>query len=91
MCNRCSSIKSMLETAADDPHANYKPVLSFLIEALNNNVIELYAGDSRLNEAPDILKEEMHYTVCQYLRCKDCGQLFFIGACIRGTPVYKLL
>ena len=32
---------------------------------------------------------ELHYTVCHYMRCRSCGALYFVGACIRGAPVFR--
>lgn len=55
----------------------------------DNKVIELYAGDCKLSETINVLYEEKHYTVCHYFKCNECEQMFFIGACIRGTPIYK--
>jgi hypothetical protein len=26
-----------------------------------------------------------------YLICKSCSQYFFIGACIRGVPIYRTI
>lgn len=53
--------------------------------------IELYAGDCLIEEAEKNLLGEQHYTICHYLKCKSCSRFFFIGACIRGTPIYKAL
>lgn len=89
MCKQCSSIKALFETVGDNPHINYIPTILFLNGLESNNIIELYAGDCKLSEALNILNEEKHYTVCHYLKCKECGQIFFIGACIRGIPKYK--
>ena len=37
----------------------------------------------------EVLEEEKHDTVCFYLRCSKCGKIYFLGAYIRGTPIYK--
>ena len=37
----------------------------------------------------DVLREEKHYTVCFYLECPACGEVYFFGGCIRGKPIYK--
>ena len=36
-----------------------------------------------------VLDAEQHYTVCHYMRCRSCGALYFVGACIRGAPVFR--
>ena len=51
--------------------------------------IEFYAGDCLLDDMERHLEEERHFTIQHYFRCVACGQSFFIGACIRGTPVFE--
>ena len=74
-----------------DPHKNYTSVLNFLSDLESKDKIELFAGDCQLQEALDVFYSERHYTVCHYLRCTQCSQMFFLGACIRGTPIYRLI
>ena len=89
MCKKCSIINALFDAAGDNPHTNYKPTIMFLDGMEKNEVIELYAGDCQLSDTLSVLYEEKHYTVCHYLKCRECGKVFFIGACIRGTPIYK--
>ena len=51
--------------------------------------MELYAGDCPLEDTGAVLDAEQHYTVCHYMQCRSCGALYFVGACIRGTPVFR--
>ena len=51
--------------------------------------MELYAGDCPLEDTGAVLDAEQHYTVCHYMRCRGCGALYFVGACIRGAPVFR--
>jgi len=53
--------------------------------------LEFFAGDCPLDEVEDHLSEEIHYTIKHYFRCKGCKKYFFIGACIRGKPIYKTM
>ena len=39
--------------------------------------------------AAQMKEAEQHYTVCHYMRCRSCGALYFVGACIRGAPVFR--
>jgi len=89
MCKKCSVISSLFDVAGDNPHINYMPTVMFLQGMEKNEVIELYAGDCLLRDTLNVLYEEKHYTVCHYLRCKECSKVFQLGACIRGTPIYK--
>ena len=58
------------------------------IKALNemeiNGVLELYAGDSYLNDIQEHCEKEDRYTISHYYRCKRCDRIFFIGFCCRG-------
>ena len=33
----------------------------------------------------------LSFVVCFYLKCAECGKLYFFGACIRGVPVYRVV
>lgn len=88
-CPICSNLEQRLMEARKDPHRQYMPILQQATELESQGRIELLAGDCRLEEAGDVLTAEQHYTVCHYLRCKSCGTVYFVGACIRGTPVYR--
>ncbi|NBI29174.1 hypothetical protein [Chengkuizengella marina] len=91
MCEKCYILKKIFKVADSNPHLNYFPTIKFIEELVLQERIEVYAGDCPLNDIEQLLNEEKHYTVCHYLRCKDCFHYFFIGACIRGTPIYKTM
>lgn len=91
MCNECHTIEVKFNAATKDTHKSYVPLLNFLQSLEEQNRIELFAGDCLLGEAIEVLYEEKHYTVCHYLKCTYCGQIFFFGACIRGTPIYRVV
>lgn len=91
MCRNCNIIAALFDAARDDAHKNYTPLLRFLEALEAQERIELFAGDCLLRETLEVLNSDRHFTVCHYLRCRQCGQLFFFGACIRGTPKYKLI
>ncbi|MDD3923644.1 MAG: hypothetical protein PHP11_00885 [Erysipelotrichaceae bacterium] len=91
MCDKCNSLKELYSNVINQPYQNYLPTIRHIERMVNLGQIELYAGDCLLEEVDCILYEEKHYTICHYLKCKGCNQFFFIGACIRGTPIYKTL
>lgn len=91
MCRNCEFIGSVFGSAIKDPHRNYSPVLMLLKELEEQGRIELYAGDCPVSEAKEHLERELHYTVCNYFKCKTCEKFIYIGACIRGTPKFKML
>ena len=88
-CDCCGLIESTFACANAAPHLNYYPVLTMLESLEKQRRIELYAADCKLSDAVEVLNSEQHYTVCHYFKCTRCGQLFFLGACVRGTPKFK--
>ena len=90
MCNNCSILRAAFQSAPNHDR-NYFPILEMVKVLEEHKRVELYAGDCLLSEVYDILDKEEHYTVCHYLKCIQCGQIYFFGACIRGAPVYKVV
>ncbi len=88
-CPSCAILVQRLEEARRDPHKQYDPIIQLLMGMEANGTIELFAGDCPLKDTDEVLCAERHYTVCHYLRCRTCGAIYFVGACIRGTPVYR--
>lgn len=91
MCKNCYSINDLFVTASQNPHESYYGVIDKLSQLEKRNEIVLIAGDCNLNEVADHLAQELHYTVCHYFQCKTCEQYIFVGACIRGTPIFKFV
>jgi hypothetical protein len=89
MCQQCDIIEVLFKAASKDAHKNYYPVLRFLQALEEEKYIELYAGDCLLEDAMKILESEQQYTVCHYFQCKSCKAIYFLGACIRGVPIFK--
>lgn len=91
MCDNCGLIESAFGGAQAEPFRNYYPVLLMLEGLETQQRIELYAGDCKLTEAVAVLNSEQHFTVCHYFRCTRCGKMFFLGACVRGVPKFKVI
>ncbi len=89
MCEKCYVLRELFKAAESNSHQNYIPTLAFIKEMVRQERIELFAGDCPIEEVEKHLFDEIHYTISHYFRCKSCEQSFFIGACIRGMPVYK--
>lgn len=89
MCNNCKIVESTFEGAKSNPHRNLCPVYNLLSDLVRTGRLIIYAGDCPFENMMQILDEEKHYTVCFYLQCPQCGEIYFFGACIRGTPIYK--
>lgn len=88
-CLSCSLLLTQMKETSSDSYRQYNRILQTLMELERKGVLELFAGDCPLEDTDTILGAEQHYTVCQYMRCRSCGAIYFIGACIRGAPVYR--
>ena len=91
MCKNCDIVDSSFKGANSNPHLNLAPIHSLLSVLVKRKQLEIYAGDCPFDDMLEVLEEEKHYTVCFYLRCSECGKIYFFGACIRGTPIYKYI
>ncbi|MDV3426203.1 MAG: hypothetical protein LIR50_03300 [Bacillota bacterium] len=91
MCDKCYILTELFKAAESNSHQNYIPTLSFIKEMIKQGRIELYAGDCPIEEVEKNLNDEIHYTIRHYFKCKTCDRYFFIGDCIRGVPVYKII
>ena len=88
-CPSCALLAAQMKKASGRSYRQYDQILQKLMELEQQGKMELFAGDCPLEDTDTILGAEQHYTVCQYMRCRSCGAIYFIGACIRGTPVYR--
>lgn len=88
-CPSCALLTAQMKKASGDSYRQYGQILQKLMELEQQGKMELFAGDCPLGDTDTVLEDEQHYTVCQYMRCRSCGTIYFIGACIRGAPVYR--
>ncbi len=88
-CQGCAPLTQAMRKAGRDPHKGYDAVIRAAAALTAAGSLELFVGDCPLEEAEEALNSERHYTVCHYLRCRTCGSLYFVGACVRGRPVYR--
>jgi hypothetical protein len=95
-CEKCDFISGVFELTNSEKsindinkHRNFRPIFFLLKHFEEWGEIELYAGDCTTKEF-DETDTETHFTWCFYFKCKACGKYFFIGACIRGTPIYRI-
>ena len=88
-CLSCGLLLTQMKEISSNSYRQYDLILQTLMELERKGVLELFAGDCPLEDTDTILGAEQYYTVCQYIRCRSCGAIYFIGACIRGKPVYR--
>ena len=85
----CGRVGGHMKEASSISHRQYDQLLQKLMELERQGDMELYAGDCPLEDTSAGLDAEQHYTVCPYMQYCSCGALYFVGACIRGAPVFR--
>ena len=88
-CSACSKFHRLLAAKTREPWKKYDQAMATARDLMTQGTLELFAGDCPLEDADGVLASEQHLTVCHYLRCKSCGNLYYVGACIRGKPVFR--
>ena len=88
-CPACGQLAAWMKETSGGSYRQYDQLLQELMRLEGRGVIELFAGDCPLGDTDAVLASERHYTVCHYLRCRRCGAIYFVGACIRGKPVWR--
>ncbi len=88
-CPVCSLFHRLLASKTREPWKKFDQVMATAKDLVTQDALELFAGDCPLEDADGVLDSEQHLTVCHYLRCKSCGNLYYVGACIRGKPVFR--
>ena len=88
-CPACSKFHRLLAAKIREPWKKYDQVMETARDLVDQGTLELFAGDCPLEDADSVLNAEQHFTVCHYLRCRTCGNLYYVGACIRGKPVFR--
>ena len=89
ICPSCGLLSTQMKEADDGSYRQYDQILQKFMGLERQGVMELFAGDCPLEDTNAVLEAEQHYTVCHYIRCRSCGALYFMGACIRGAPVFR--
>ena len=88
-CPSCGQLTAQMREDGSISYHQYDQLLQKLMELERQGDMELYAGDCPLEDTGALLDAEQHYTVCHYMQCRSCGALYFVGACIRGAPVFR--
>ena len=86
-CPSCGQLTAQMKEDSSISHRQYDQLLQKLMELERQGDMELYAGDCPLEDAARCWT--LSSTVCHYMQCRSCGALYFVGACIRGAPVFR--
>lgn len=89
ICPICGPLAAQTKEPLNGSYRQYDQILRRLMELERQGCMELFAGDCPLEDTDAVLDAEQHYTVCHYVRCRRCSALYFVGACIRGAPVFR--
>ena len=81
-CSTCKKIKEI----------SSKTILSLipdLIQLYDEGYLALYAGSGYVDRIMEDIKSEKYFTYDYYFRCKECDEIYYLGICIRGTPIFR--
>ena len=84
---QCDIVIQMIEGPL---HGDYVGNLYKMDELEKQGILELYAGDTPIEDVKRHLKIEDRYTITHYYKCQKCGKTFFIGFCCRGSYIFKV-
>ncbi|HEX9059049.1 MAG TPA: hypothetical protein VF941_02625 [Clostridia bacterium] len=86
MCSQCEIVIKMI----NGPKAGDYIGNLYELDALEKQgILELYAGNSPIEDVRMHCEREDRYTISHYFKCKSCGKTFHIGFCCRGGYLFK--
>ena len=88
MCDTCSEFSKLLPKL-DSSSFDFSGALNIANSLIHQSKLSLLAGDCELSNTLSELSSEKHYTVKHYLQCCECMNIYFIGGCIRGRPIFE--
>ena len=83
MCQKCDIVSSAFQAAQAEHFAALYAMLNIMVKT---GQLQELAGDCPLEDMPDVLREEKHYTVCFYLECPACGECTSSAAASGASP-----
>lgn len=83
MCLNCNEMEKLVKKNKID--------LKIIEELINNKSIELYAGNCFINEIDHYMEKGNHYTINTICRCNYCNEYYYIGFCLYGNPIIKVI
>ncbi|WP_432650129.1 hypothetical protein [Huintestinicola sp.] len=98
LCNNCSDIQDIMNSAAlvskksalDGLYA-LKETYPLLKNAYQSGRRVLYMSDCNFENLMEEVGWERYYTYLTYLKCPKCNKYFYLGICVRGRPVFKIM
>ena len=87
----CHCCGTALVHCTGDPSYNIDATATTdaLIERISDGRMSVIKGDCPLEKMMKLFWADMKYTIVQFLRCHECGNVLFWGLCVRGAPIYK--
>ena len=85
---QCNVVTKMINGSY---HGDYIGNLYRLNELEKQGILELYAGDSPIDDVRMHVEKEDRYTISHYYKCTVCKNIFHIGFCCRGGYNFKVI
>ncbi len=87
-CSYCEDVAGAFTEAKKDPLHSWESVYALLKSKVDEGKFEVYASTCDFGNALHEIAYENHYCFYFYLKCFECGEIYLLGICIRGTPVF---
>jgi len=89
-CANCTCVKEMF-VDAKEKRLGVKEVYDFLFELYKEKRLTVYMSEFPFESFWDEIMKEVYFSYRAYLKCPQCNRVFYMGVCVRGTPVYDVL
>lgn len=90
-CKDCLKLKTAFDNAKYNPHEALRDTYILMQELYNRKKLTLYMSDYSFENWDEEIRLEQHLTYNLYLKCRKCKKIYYLGVCVRGTPIYRIL
>ncbi len=81
MCEQCAEMEELAALKKID--------LGLIQRLIDENKLDLYAGNCYPNEISKHMDIGRYYTINTYYHCSKCDKFFYVGFCLYGLPIIK--
>lgn len=86
----CTCIATEVIQAKGAGYDKYFYLVLKLESLVKKGDLDLVCGSCDLNQTVRYFEQEKFYTLSHFLTCNTCARTFYVGACVRGSPVFEV-
>jgi hypothetical protein len=88
-CSCCRELRE-LDAVKIDSYEKWNLAYEIMRKLREQNKLKIYIADTSFDHYIEEIRKEEHYTYNIYVECVACKQIYYIGVCIRGAPIFKI-